>query len=78
MYIKPWPVNSPDLNPIEHVWAWMKHQLQDQDNSSISKLEKAIHDLWENLNRNYLNTLIDSVPNKLKEVIARKGKATSY
>ena len=34
-YIKPWPGNSPDLNPIEHVWAHMKKELQNRDTSSM-------------------------------------------
>ena len=25
-----WPGNSPDLNPIENCWNWMKDQLQDE------------------------------------------------
>ena len=77
-YIKPWPGNSPDLNPIEHVWAVMKRKLQDRDTSSIPKLTKEIKDIWKNIDRKYLKTLIDSMPDRLQEVIAHKGKATRY
>ena len=66
------------VQPIKHVWARIKRQLRDRDTSSLSKLENAIHDLWKNLDRKYLKTLIDSIPKRLKEVISRKGKATSY
>ena len=77
-YIKPWPGNSPDLNPIEHVWARMKQQLQHRDTSTLEKLGNEIQDTWKNMDRTFIKNLIDSVPNRLQEVIDRKGKATSY
>ena len=34
-----WPGNSPDLNPIENCWSWMKTQLQDCKATSIPELQ---------------------------------------
>ncbi|AEO67718.1 uncharacterized protein THITE_53718, partial [Thermothielavioides terrestris NRRL 8126] len=27
-YIVTWPPHSPDLNPIEHIWIWMKRWIE--------------------------------------------------
>ncbi|KAG0701669.1 Transposable element Tcb2 transposase [Chionoecetes opilio] len=42
-FLKDWPGNSLDLNPIENLWHMVKKDLQGKDVSSIPKLEKAIH-----------------------------------
>ena len=77
-FIKDWPGNSPDLNPIENLWAIIKGELRGRDTSSLPKLEAAIRDVWDNIDRGYLKDLIDSFPDRLQEVIDRKGKITSY
>ncbi|KAG0725911.1 Transposable element Tcb2 transposase [Chionoecetes opilio] len=41
-FIKDWPGNSLDLNPIENLWHIGKKDLQGKDVSSIPKLVKAI------------------------------------
>ena len=48
-YIQDWPGNSPDLNPIENLWAIMKEELRGRDTSSLPKLEKEIQDVWANI-----------------------------
>lgn len=40
-FIRDWPGNSPDINPIENLWAHMKRQLRSMDTSSLPKLEAA-------------------------------------
>ena len=77
-YIKNWPGNSPDLNPIENLWAIIKSKLKGRDTSSVPKLEAAVRDIWNNLDKSTLQNLALSVPDRFKEVIARKGRPTKY
>ncbi|KIK29002.1 hypothetical protein PISMIDRAFT_76441, partial [Pisolithus microcarpus 441] len=37
-----WPAQSPDLNPIEHLWGCLKRRLATHEN-----LLNGIHELWE-------------------------------
>ncbi len=74
-----WPGNSPDLNPIENCWNYMKNKLKKKDISSLPKLSEEIMKLWTmDLSRDYLRALSDSMPDRLKQVIAAKGDMTKY
>ena len=77
-YIKPWPGNSPDLNPIENLWAIMKYNLRGRDISSVPRLEAEIRDVWNKLPKSLLQNLAMSLPDRLREVKARKGHSTRY
>lgn len=43
------PPNSPDLNPIERIWGYMKQSLEKQEINNKSELEDAILIEWESL-----------------------------
>ena len=74
-----WPGNSPDLNPIENCWNFMKNMLRKKDISSFPKLTLEIKKLWINdLSRDYFKKLRDSMPGRLEKVIAAKGDMTKY
>jgi hypothetical protein len=75
-----WPPNSPDLNPQEEVWSMMaKHVYADGKTfTSIGNLKIAIQLAWEAISIEYLNSLLDSMPNRLFEVIGSHGGHTHY
>lgn len=45
---------------------------------NIVELKKEIKSAWANIRKETLNKLVDSVPNKLIEVIRNKGKSIKY
>jgi len=76
----PWSGNSPDLNPIEHLWAGLKKRLVKNNQKFTSKEQ-----LWEAIQLEYeatpLNTckkLVHSMPRRLQAVIPAKGRYTRY
>ena len=73
-----WPGNSPDLNPIENLWAILKRKLKMKPIRNRSDLIKAASNEWEKLPEDILKNLIYSIPNRIKEVIKKNGGQTKY
>ena len=75
-----WPGNSPDLNPIENCWAWMKSQLKDCQATSIPQLEEEIMRLWvfKMSDSEYLRNLVMSMLRRLQAMLEKGGNATKY
>lgn len=77
-FFSDWPGNSPDLNPIENLWAILKRKLRQADTSSVTRLKAAIRKEWEEINPDILKNLASSLPTRLNECIKRKGMPTHY
>lgn len=76
--IKDWPGNSPDISPIENLWAVIKAKLRDRDTSTLPKLEKELRTCWADFKPETLQNLADSIPKRLKEMLKKKGNAIKY
>ncbi|GFU29554.1 transposable element Tcb2 transposase [Trichonephila clavipes] len=72
----PWPIHSPDLSPVEHVWDQLKRQMPSCH--SVHDLELAVQDLWAHLPQDNIRCLINSVPDRVTACIAAGGGPTRY
>ena len=67
-YISDWPSNSPDLNPIENLWAILKRELRERDTSTVEKLEAELRAAWDRIPASTLQNLANSVPTRLNTI----------
>lgn len=75
-----WPTNSPDLNIIEHVWAYLKHRLSlyEQAPASRDELWERVQDIWTSIPLDYLHELYESMPRRMMELIRKRGGPIKY
>ena len=75
-----WPPYSPDLNPIEHIWAWIKALLHKKKGhiTNYSDLEREIRELWDEVDCAMLEKLFQSMPRRIAAVIDAKGGSIRY
>lgn len=74
-----WPPNSPDLNPIEHLWSQVKKKLANrQQCSNINDLYDAFLEEWNSISIENCKKLIASMPRRCHAVIHSRGQATKY
>ena len=73
-----WPSQSPDLNTIEHIWAHMKTQIRGKNFNSKEELKKDITRVWNNIPKDLIVKVVNSVPKRVVEVVKSKGGYIKY
>ena len=76
--VLPWPSQSPDLNPIENLWAKLKKEIAAYHCRNRVDLEQAIKSCWNSISSAFCKKLVESMPRRLDQVILRKGLWTDY
>jgi hypothetical protein len=75
-----WPALSPDLNPIENIWAEMERRLGKLTYkiTTDEQLESELKRIWEQLKVEYTTALVHSMPGRCQAVVDNDGHPTSY
>ena len=75
-----WPARSPDMNPIEHVWDQMSVWIRDMDDppSTVAELQNAVRQVWAAVRPGRVRTLVESMPRRVRALMAARGGHTRY
>ena len=73
-----WPVYSPDLNPIENVWAYIKGKLSGKKFISIKQIKTEIIKIWESIPKIQIEKTCVSIYDRIGDCIETKGGLTNY
>ena len=73
-----WPSQSPDLNPIEHLWAELKKCVLARRPTNLTQLHQLCQEEWAKIHPIYCRKLVEGYPKHLTHIKQFKGNATKY
>ena len=76
--VLPHPPYSPDLNPIENVWATLKEKASRKGPLPPGKLKEALEAAWKEIKPSDFKKYAASMQGRLVAVIERGGEHTKY
>ena len=73
---KEWPPNSPDLNPIGHVWSILKDRVGQRSPKTKQDLCQFAFEEWEKIPQEFIQNCISTLITRLPLVVTARGGHT--
>ncbi len=75
-----WPPQSPDLNPIEHLWDVVKWEIRimNVQPTNLQQLGDTIMSIRTKISEECFQHLVESTPRRIKAALKAKGGPTRY
>ena len=69
-----WPPRSPDLNPLENLWAILARKVNDCGPTDVKELTTYIQKVWKEFSQDEVNKLVCTFSSRVKRCITNKGR----
>ena len=73
-----WPPQSPDLNPIEQVWDFVKSRLEESNRVTVRTIWMELEKAWKMITPELIQRYISTMADRCRAVILAKGGHTRY
>lgn len=73
-----WPANSPDLNPIENIWALLKLKMTKLRPLTKTQFVHFIEESWKDISSKVISKTINSMQKRIIDVINNNGDLIDY
>ena len=74
-----WPARSPDLNPIENIWAILKTIIARENPASLDDLARVISHAWiSDLTQDTIRNCINSMTSRMETMLDSGGEISRW
>ena len=67
--LKFWPLNSPEISPIEKVWSFVLRKLEGKNIKDLDSLKKEVLYIWNRIPICYCEKIINKFNSDIKKIL---------